>query len=581
MGLLSPPTVETVRARRWTVFIVSIFENILFAAPLFGWASLQNMLLSFGCSSQLCIDDCQYYDAHLWQSNYTNGLNEGELLSFNAMKGTEQVKKWNEPLCSTKYFDEYDVNEWSSRVDEKEWVMGCSKQSSKMTTYFTIATSFLSGSTMVYGLIMDKYGTRILRLSGMFAFALSCVFFMGAANDPRSSGWMVLPAVLFNGMGGILYIFTGFQLANFFPNGRSTVCALLIGSYNSSAIVYPILYLLFSNEILTFNGCMILHMVLALASFVEGWVNTPVEPIPEPNSSTNVDEDNNNNEKEEPTASTEEIPSFISVLFSIPCILSLVTMCITVLRLSYYINSLNLWFENAARSQGMTDEKEIKALVDANSSTFGYIQPLCILWSIPIGYVIDRNFSKSKENPKAMSESASNRDDGIPLLTAGGDTMETSTDVDGVTFKRVQQLRNTRDAYLITVALLLAFGYLILLQGNISIQIITFVLHTVIRTLIHSSAAGLYVQVFHMAHIGKLTGLGSIAGAIFSFLMIPFDTIVSGPLAGNPYELNLYLLIFSVLGALLPIYLHVFANRTENELKEIEKNNCQYQSKNN
>jgi hypothetical protein len=48
MGILSPPTVEAVKARRWVVFIIAIFENMLFAAPLFGWASLRQMLLSFG-----------------------------------------------------------------------------------------------------------------------------------------------------------------------------------------------------------------------------------------------------------------------------------------------------------------------------------------------------------------------------------------------------------------------------------------------------------------------------------------------------------------------------------------------------
>lgn len=94
-------------------------------------------------------------------------------------------------------------------------------------------------------------------------------------------GWIVLPAVLFNGMGGILYIFTGFQLANFFPGGRSTVCALLIGSYNASALIYPVLFEFFKRDLLSFNGCMILHMVIALITFVEGWVNTPAEPIPE------------------------------------------------------------------------------------------------------------------------------------------------------------------------------------------------------------------------------------------------------------------------------------------------------------
>jgi len=103
-------------------------------------------------------------------------------------------------------------------------------------------------------------------------------------------GWIVLPAVLFNGMGGILYIFTGFQLANFFPGGRSTVCALLIGSYNASALVYPILFEFFNRGILTFNGCMMLHMIIALITFVEGWVNTPSEPIPEQKATSDGDE---------------------------------------------------------------------------------------------------------------------------------------------------------------------------------------------------------------------------------------------------------------------------------------------------
>jgi len=111
--------------------------------------------------------------------------------------------------------------------------------------------------------------------------------------------WLITPAVLLNGMGGILYIFTGFQLANFFPAGRSTVCALLIGSYNASAIVYPLLFLAFDNGILSFRGCMLFHFFLAVASFVEGWLDTPVEPIPEPGSENRPIDDEKDEEKKE------------------------------------------------------------------------------------------------------------------------------------------------------------------------------------------------------------------------------------------------------------------------------------------
>ena len=103
-------------------------------------------------------------------------------------------------------------------------------------------------------------------------------------------------------MGGILYIFTGFQLANFFPGGRSTVCALLIGSYNSSAIVYPILYELYDKLGVTFIQCMTIHGVIAIITFIEAWINTPSEPIPEPTD----DDDNNNENNNEKTENSKE-----------------------------------------------------------------------------------------------------------------------------------------------------------------------------------------------------------------------------------------------------------------------------------
>ena len=86
----------------------------------------------------------------------------------------------------------------------------------------------------------------------------------------------------------------------------------------------------------------------------------------------------------------------------------------------------------------------------------------------------------------------------------------------------------------------MVFGALMLLQAAMKVQVLTFILHTVIRTFIHSSAAGIYVNVFHMSHIGKLTGLGSIAGAIFSLIMDPLMKLVNGPLEGNPYMVSLF-----------------------------------------
>ena len=64
--------------------------------------------------------------------------------------------------------------------------MACNAQNEVMNLYYTIGTSCLSGSTMLYGLIMDKYGCRLLRLGGMAAFAISCFLFSLASTQPRS-----------------------------------------------------------------------------------------------------------------------------------------------------------------------------------------------------------------------------------------------------------------------------------------------------------------------------------------------------------------------------------------------------------
>ena len=163
----------------------------------------------------------------------------------------------------------------------------------------------------------------------------------------------------------------------------------------------------------------------------------------------------------------------MSVLFSIPCILSLVTMCITVLRLSVihnfnscpsdglhrplhrplnpefkmYIGQMSIWFTNAAKLQDppITDEQEIKMIVEDNARTFGFIQILCVVWAVPIGYVLDRKLDKCKKTP-TKANPATSRTEEVALLDGAKEG-----DDNGQTYERVQKLRNTRDAYFITV----------------------------------------------------------------------------------------------------------------------------------
>ena len=186
---------------------------------------------------------------------------------------------------------------------------------------------------------------------------------------PAELSALVLPAVAMNGIGGIIYCFTTFQLGNLFESARSTVIAVMIGSYNASAVVYAILFMLYKVQAklsfhskvqlgLPFWGLMAIHGIIGIITFFEAWFNVPADPIPtleeqrltaayemsKKGSEAGISKKlpKQDSEISVETSVTvmeteEDIPSFLAVMFSWPCLLSLLTMCITQLRIVMYI----------------------------------------------------------------------------------------------------------------------------------------------------------------------------------------------------------------------------------------------------
>lgn len=60
--------------------------------------------------------------------------------------------------------------------------------------------------------------------------------------------FLMAPAVCLNGMGGVVYVFTSFQVPNLFENIRSTMISLMIGSYSASAIVYMLFKVMYISH---------------------------------------------------------------------------------------------------------------------------------------------------------------------------------------------------------------------------------------------------------------------------------------------------------------------------------------------
>lgn len=497
------PSLEQAFKRRWWMAATAVLENLLCSAVLLGWGSLLIMLKQQGFYSHLCTEE-----------------NKTEIVNSTVSE------------------------EWPTCVDQEEM----------LNLGFTIGSFLLSAATLPLGILMDRFGPRPLRLSGSACFAVSCAMMSLSSYKPEVLSALIFLALSLNGFGGICLTFTSLTLPNMFGSLSSTVLSLMIGSYASSAVTFPAVKLIYDAGV-SFSVIMWMWAGLAGLVCLNCFLNWPKEGFATPEeiemkkrSAENHRLTSGEGASTELKSSTEKLSAvaqetqtsvpFRRSVFSPIFLWSLITMGMTQLRIIFFMGAMNKMLEflvtHGEKHPSKELEHEAEQKVSFYSSIFGTLQLLCLVTCPLIGYIMDW---KMKECEVENTVDTGKETVAVPKRD-----------------RKIQKLTNAMRAFIFTNMLLILFGIISLID-NLPLQILTFILHTMVRGFIHSCCGGLYAAVYPSNHFGTLTGLQSMISAVLALLQQPLFMVMVGTLNGDAYRINVGLLIFSFAGFLLPGYL--------------------------
>ncbi|XP_049569681.1 large neutral amino acids transporter small subunit 3 isoform X4 [Orcinus orca] len=500
------PTLEEAYRRRWWMACTAVLENLFFSAVLLGWSSLLIMLKNEGFYSSMCSA----------------------------------------------------VNTTNTSQDEQHQWLSCNQQEEMLNLGFTIGSFVLSATTLPLGILMDRFGPRPMRLIGSACFAASCTLMALASWDTKVLSPLIFLALSLNGFGGICLTFSsltliydaGVSFMTIMFTWSSLACLIFLNcAFNWPSEAFPSPEEVNYKEKIKLRGLALDHKVTGDRFYT--YVTTVGQRLSQKAPSLEEGADifiSSQDVRDISEKSAEKSVPLRKSLCSPIFLWSLLTMGMTQLRIIFYMAAMNKMLEYIVTGgqEHETDDlkQRVTETVEFYSSVFGAMQLSCLLTCPLIGYIMDWRIKDCVDTPTAR--------DGVATKSVRP------------RYRKIQKLSNAINAFTLTNLLLVGFGITCLID-SLHLQFLTFVLHTMVRGFYHSACGGLYAAVYPSNHFGTLTGLQSLISAVFALLQQPLFMAMVGPLKGEPFWVNLGLLLFSLLGFLLPCYLFYYRTRLQRE----------------
>ncbi|XP_068111366.1 equilibrative nucleobase transporter 1 isoform X3 [Hyperolius riggenbachi] len=164
-------------------------------------------------------------------------------------------------LKKEKYFQDFCPDAGNHTINSTD---SCLPQDEQFSLIFTVAAFMNNIMTFPCGFMFDHFGTAVTRLFGILFYTAATLLIAFSSAD---SGFLLFPALSLLATGGIILILTNMQVGNLFGSQRSLVITLYNGAFDSSAVMFLIVKVLYQNGIslralfLCISSCSVFHIL--------------------------------------------------------------------------------------------------------------------------------------------------------------------------------------------------------------------------------------------------------------------------------------------------------------------------------